>query len=92
MNLEDVLQDAVMQGASDIHFCTGQSPWIRVQGELFKLNQAEHEQQNAQDSDALLDVLSPYIDTHLTTRLSQGYEIDFSFTLAGLGQIGRAHV
>ena len=91
MNLEDVLQDAVMQGASDIHFCSGQSPWMRVQGELFKLNQAEHAQQNDQDSDALLDALSPYIDTHLATRLSQGYEIDFSFAVAGLGRF-RANV
>jgi twitching motility protein PilT len=91
MNLEDELQDAVMQGASDIHFCAGQSPWMRVQGELFKLNQAERVQQNDQDSDALLDALNPYIDTHLAARLSQGYEIDFSFALAGLGRF-RANV
>ena len=91
MNLGGVLQDAVMQGASDIHFCSRQSPWIRVQGELFKLNQAEHEQQNDQDSDELLDALSPYIDMHLATRLSQGYEIDFSFAVAGLGRF-RANV
>ena len=91
MNLGGVLQDAVMQGASDIHFCAGQSPWMRVQGELFKLDQKEHAQQNDQDSDALLDALNPYIDTHLGTRLSQGYEIDFSFAVAGLGRF-RANV
>ena len=34
MDLVDVLQHAVTQGASDIHFCSMQAPWIRVQGEL----------------------------------------------------------
>jgi len=34
MDLVDVLQHALAQGASDIHFCTMQAPWIRVQGEL----------------------------------------------------------
>ena len=91
MNLEGVLQDAVMQGASDIHFCSGQSPWMRVQGELFKRNHTDHAQQNDQNSDNILDALSPYIDKHLATRLSQGYEIDFSFALAGLGRF-RANV
>jgi len=35
MNLEKVLQDAVAQGASDIHLCSGQATWFRVQGDLF---------------------------------------------------------
>ena len=35
MDLEKVLQDAVAQGASDIHLCSGQAPWFRVQGDLF---------------------------------------------------------
>ena len=35
MDLENVLQDAVMQGASDIHLCSGHAPWFRVQGDLF---------------------------------------------------------
>ena len=60
MNLEDVLQDAVMQGASDIHFCAGQSPWMRVQGELFKSKHGTQTQQNDQDSDDLLNALNPY--------------------------------
>ena len=38
MNLEDVLQEALMHGASDIHLCSGQAPWARVQGELFKFS------------------------------------------------------
>ena len=91
MNLEDVLQDAVMQGASDIHFCAGQSAWMRVQGKLFKTKYGTQTQQYDQDSDALLDALNPYIDTHLGTHLSQGYEIDFSFAVAGLGRF-RANV
>ena len=35
MDLEKVLQYAVAQGASDIHLCSGQAPWFRVQGDLF---------------------------------------------------------
>ena len=35
MDLENVLQDAVARGASDIHLCSGQTPWFRVQGDLF---------------------------------------------------------
>ena len=35
MDLENVLQDAVARGASDIHLCSGQGPWFRVQGDLF---------------------------------------------------------
>lgn len=35
MDLEKVLQDAVARGASDIHLCSGQAPWFRVQGDLF---------------------------------------------------------
>ena len=73
MNLESVLQDAVSLGASDIHFCAGLPPWIRVQGELFKLNQAEHAQQYDQDSDGLLNALSPYIDTHLGTQIGRAH-------------------
>ena len=49
MNLEDVLQDAVMQGASDIHFCAEQSPWMRVQGELFKTQYGTQTRQNDQE-------------------------------------------
>ena len=86
-----LFRSAVMQGASDIHFCSGQSPWMRVQGELFKTKYGTQTQQYDQNSDELLNALNPYIDTHLGTRLSQGYEIDFSFTLAGLGRF-RANV
>ncbi|MBU6223761.1 MAG: PilT/PilU family type 4a pilus ATPase [Burkholderiales bacterium] len=84
MDLEDVLQDAVMRGASDIHFCSGQSPWARAQGELFQLNGGAV--QNGQSSCWLLQVLAPFMEKSLYARFLEGYEVDFSFATSRVGR------
>jgi twitching motility protein PilT len=91
MNLEGVLQDAVAQDSSDIYFCSGQVPWLRIGGALLKYNQAHHHLQQEQTSSALLQALSPYMNAHLVARLSEGYEVDFAFTIARIGRF-RANV
>ena len=40
MNINTLLQQASAQHASDIHFTTGQPPWVRVDGQLHALEHA----------------------------------------------------
>ena len=95
MDLEDVLQDAVMRGASDIHLCSGQTPWARVQGELFQFSngtvQNTKREQNASSSCWLMQALAPYMGKNLYAHFLEGYEVDFSFTVPSAGRF-RANV
>jgi len=95
MNLEDVLQDALILGASDIHFCSGQSPWARVQGELRQLSngtvQNAKRDQNAPSSCWLMQALAPYMEKNVYRHLLEGYEVDFSFAIPSAGRF-RANV
>ena len=89
MNLEDVLQEAVMQGASDIHLCSGQPPWVRVQGELFKFRCGTIETRFS--SCWLTQALAPYMAKNVHAHLLEGYEVDFSFAISSAGRF-RANV
>jgi len=88
MNLEDMLQDAVARGASDIHVCSGQAPWIRVQGELFK---TETCQQNEPASCCFTQALASYMGKRLYAHFVEGHEVDFSFAIPSVGRF-RANV
>jgi twitching motility protein PilT len=89
MNLEDVLQEAVMRGASDIHLHSGQAPWVRVQGELFKFGSSTIE--TALSSCWLMQALAPYMAKNVYAHFLEGYEVDFSFAISSAGRF-RANV
>ena len=89
MNLEDVLQAAVMRGASDIHLHSGQAPWVRVQGELFKFGSSTIE--TALSSCWLMQALAPYMAKNVYAHFLEGYEVDFSFAVSSVGRF-RANV
>lgn len=96
MDLVDVLQHAVTQGASDIHLCSEHAPWIRVQGELCitscgNLQRVTGEPCDSNSACWLSEALVSYMEKSVYAHFLEGYEVDFSFTVPNLGRF-RANV
>ena len=78
--IEEIMQQASQRGASDIHISVGLPPMIRVNGSLSTMGQDRLMQQ---DTEKLLFPLLD--DLHMNTLKEKG-EVDFSYTLNGVGR------
>ncbi len=80
MIIEDVLELAVKQGASDIHISSYLPPVIRVDGQLLRTNLPVL---SPDDVEALL---FPILTNEQRRTLEQTWELDFGYGLHGLGR------
>ncbi|MCX7842214.1 MAG: type IV pilus twitching motility protein PilT [Clostridia bacterium] len=80
MNINYLLESAVLCGASDIHICVGVPPVIRVNGELEYLNEPVL---NAQDCDSLT---RQCLKSKLYNDLMEKGEVDASYTVPGVAR------
>ena len=71
--LEQILQDAVRLGASDIHLTVGQAPFFRVNGEILQMGVAALK---ARTMERFLEVL---LTPELREELEKNLAVDFSY-------------
>jgi twitching motility protein PilT len=80
MNIRHILERALQNLASDLHIKAGTPPTIRVDGELFSLDEPEP---TSQDIDAIVEqILSP----RQRKIFEQKNEIDFAFSIPGVSR------
>lgn len=80
MNIRHILERALQNLASDLHIKAGTPPTIRVDGQLFALDEPEP---TSQDIDAIVEqILTP----KQRQAFEQRNEIDFAFSIPGVSR------
>jgi twitching motility protein PilT len=81
MDWQDILRLARNIGASDVHFSSGQTPWLRLDGRMVRLSTIEANASNTSwtqnDFTPILRLLQVDPDFH---------HVDLGLTLPGLGR------
>lgn len=80
MNLNYLLQQTVINNASDLHLCTGVSPVIRIHGDLIYLNEPVL---TAQDCERMA---KQCLSSDLFNTLVETGEVDASYSLPGIAR------
>lgn len=80
MNLNYLLQQTVINNASDLHLCTGVSPVIRIHGDLIYLNEPVL---SAQDCERMA---KQCLTSELFNTLAEVGEVDASYSLPGIAR------
>jgi twitching motility protein PilT len=79
--LDRILAEAMKRGASDIHFCSGTAPMIRLWGEIHPL--PGHAEVSPDDNKRRLYEI---LNTRQIDDLERNLEIDISYTVEALGR------
>ena len=80
MLIEELLEAAVGQGASDIHISANLPPVFRIDGKLVRTN---HESLTAENVETLV---FPILNNEQRRRLEQDWELDLSYGIHGIGR------
>ena len=80
-----LLQLARQRQASDVHWHSGQVPWLRVMGELSPLN-SETAQNWVLAAEPMQRLLRAVLSPSLWTRFDDGLEVDAAWSWPGLGR------
>lgn len=80
MNIDEILKEAFLKGASDIHITVGLPPTIRVHGNLIRLGD---EKLLPKDIESIVKYIVPA--DHLE-KLYENGEVDFSYSLQGVSR------
>jgi twitching motility protein PilT len=80
LSLEELLQELVQRGASDLHLTASSPPRLRVDG---KLMVTEHEALGPDDTRKLIYGI---LDEDQVARFEKTWELDLSFGIEGLGR------
>lgn len=78
--IEDLLQELLTEGGSDLHISSALPPIKRVDGELIRMN---YDPLTPEDVEALL---FPMMSNDQRRRLEQDWELDFSYGIEGMGR------
>ena len=81
MQLNDLMQLAIKEKASDLHLTVGLQPLLRIFGELMPVTSAEK-----LNSTTIQELILPILDENRRRVLSAAGQVDFSYGLAGLGR------
>jgi twitching motility protein PilT len=86
--LDDLLQLALAQHASDLHLTAGLVPMVRQHGALVPLlaYDTTHTPCSALSDTALRDMLATRMSAAQLAQLAQGHEVDFAFAHPTLGR------
>ena len=80
MLIEELLEEAVGQGASDIHISANLPPVFRIDGKLIRTN---HEMLTAENVETLI---FPILNNEQRRKLEQDWELDLSYGIHGIGR------
>jgi twitching motility protein PilT len=80
ISVEELLQQLVERGGSDLHITAGSPPKIRIDGKLIS---TEH---NVLDPETSQKLVYSILDNEQVARFERDLELDMSFGIAGLGR------
>jgi twitching motility protein PilT len=80
ITVEELLQQLVERGGSDLHITAGSPPKIRIDGKLIS---TEH---NVLDPETAQKLVYSVLDNEQVARFERDLELDMSFGVAGLGR------
>lgn len=80
MLIEELLEEAVSKGASDIHISSNLPPVFRIDGKLVRTNLAPL------TSDNVETLVFPILNNEQRRRLEQDWELDMSYGIQGIGR------
>lgn len=80
MLIEELLEEAVSKGSSDIHISANLPPVFRIDGKLVRTN---HEALTAENVETLV---FPILNNEQRRKLEQDWELDLSYGIHGLGR------
>ena len=80
MLIEEVLELAISNNASDIHISAGLPPVLRIDGKLFRTNLP------VLSSDDVETIIFPILSNEQRRELEQNWELDFGYGLHGVGR------
>lgn len=78
--LEDLLQEVIDRGASDLHLSVGLSPVIRISGQLVRT------QHSPLTKDECNRLILGMLNNEQRRNLEQEWELDFSYGVSGIGR------
>jgi twitching motility protein PilT len=80
MLIEELLEDAVARGASDIHVSAALPPVLRIDGKLIRTNVEPLTADNVET------LVFPILNNEQRRKLEQDWELDLSYGIHGLGR------
>ncbi len=80
MLIEELLEDAVGKGASDIHISANLPPVFRIDGKLIRTKAAALTAENVES------LVFPILNNEQRRKLEQDWELDLSYGIHGLGR------
>ena len=80
VSIEELVQQLVERGGSDLHISAGSPPMIRVNGRLVST------EQEVLDAEASQKIVYSILDNEQILRFEKDLELDMSFGVAGLGR------
>lgn len=80
MLIEELLEDAVGKGASDIHISANLPPVFRIDGKLIRTNMEALTAENVET------LVFPILNNEQRRKLEQEWELDLSYGIHGLGR------
>ena len=80
MLIEELLEDAVGKGASDIHISANLPPVFRIDGKLIRTNMEALTAENVET------LVFPILNNEQRRKLEQEWELDLSYGILGLGR------
>ncbi len=80
ITVEELLQQLVERGGSDLHITAGSPPKVRIDGKLIS---TEH---NVLDPETSQKLVYSILDNEQVARFERDLELDMSFGIAGLGR------
>src|SRR5882672_2181286 len=83
--LDDLLRQMKQQGASDLHMAAGSAPYMRINGEMVKLNYRSVSAETCQS--LIFEILNETQREHF----EENWDIDLSYALKGVGRF-RANI
>ena len=83
--LDDLLRQMKQQGASDLHMAAGSAPYMRINGEMVKLNYRSVSAETTQS--LIFEILNETQREHF----EENWDIDLSYALKGVGRF-RANI
>lgn len=80
VTIEELVQQMVERGGSDLHISAGSPPMIRIHGKLVSL------EQEVLDGEATKKLVYSILDNDQILRFERDKELDMSFGISGLGR------
>jgi twitching motility protein PilT len=80
VSIEELVQQLVERGGSDLHISAGAPPMLRISGRLVAT------EQEVLDSDSTQKLIYSILDNEQILRFEKDWELDMSFGIAGLGR------